>query len=275
MDFAPNLSANAFLLTIFGAFIIPQLYFGIKHRTIGFTSAILVGLALEVVGYVGAIQVHFSPATLPPALIGLTLGPTFIAAAVYVCLEYVRHIYDPENRITTTRARIYTCVFWTFSLIGLGMQIAGALLARYAENQTKLRNGTVLLAIGYAAQFQPLIMSCVLYLHFYRNIKHFRTVRENGWVEDIKHFLWAYFFAGIFIIFRCIFRVVEFSLPPYYNVIARHESFVLGFDGVMMILVCIILAVMHPGVMLAAAYQQAGEISRWKSTGERIQGRQK
>jgi hypothetical protein len=137
MDFTPSLSVNAFFLAIFGTFIIPQLYFGIKHRTVGFTSTLLVGLALEVVGYAGAIQVHFNPATLPPALIGLTLGPTFIAAAVYCCLEYLRHIYDPENRITTRWARIYTWVFWTFSLIGLGMQIAGAVLAGKAENKIK------------------------------------------------------------------------------------------------------------------------------------------
>jgi hypothetical protein len=67
----------------------------------------------------------------------------------------------------------------------------------------------------------------------------------------------AYFFACIFIIVRCVFRVVELSVPPYYNVIARHEAFELGFDGVMMILVCIILTVMHPGVALADAYQAA------------------
>jgi hypothetical protein len=139
MEFAPSLSVNASFLAIFGAFIIPQLYFGIKHRTVGFTSTLLVGLALEVVGYAGAIQVHFSPATLPPALIGLNLGPNFIAAAVYYCLEYLRHIYDPENRITTRWARIYTWVFWVFSLIGLGMQIIGAVLAGKAENKPKAR----------------------------------------------------------------------------------------------------------------------------------------
>jgi hypothetical protein len=67
----------------------------------------------------------------------------------------------------------------------------------------------------------------------------------------------AYFFAGIFIIVRCVFRVVEFSVTPYYNAIAHHEAFELGFDGVMMILVCIILTGMHPGVALADAYQAA------------------
>lgn len=139
VDFVPTLPINAFFLAIFGLFIIPQLYLGIKHRTIGFTITMLIGLALEVMGYIGVIKMSFSPATLPPTLIGLTTGPIFIAAAVYSCLKDVRRIYDPEGKISMTRTRIYTLVFWISSLIGLIMQIAGGLLAGFAENQTKAR----------------------------------------------------------------------------------------------------------------------------------------
>jgi hypothetical protein len=74
VDFVPTIGGNAFFLSIFGLLIIPQLYFGVKHRTFGFTCAMLVGLALEVVGYAGAIQMHFSYPIPPPAMIGLTLG---------------------------------------------------------------------------------------------------------------------------------------------------------------------------------------------------------
>lgn len=74
VDFIPTIPPNAFFLSIFGFLIILQLYFGIKYRTIGFTTTMLVGLALEVMGYVGAIQMHFSYPIPPPAMIGLTLG---------------------------------------------------------------------------------------------------------------------------------------------------------------------------------------------------------
>lgn len=50
--------------------------------------------------------------------------------------------------------------------------------------------------------------------------------------------------------------MVEFSLA-FKNVIAHHEAFTLGFDGTMMVIACIILTVMHPGVALADAYQEA------------------
>jgi hypothetical protein len=74
VDFIPSIPGNAFFLSIFGLLIIPQLYFGVKHRTFAFTTTMLLGLALEVMGYVGAIQMHFSYPIPPPAMIGLTLG---------------------------------------------------------------------------------------------------------------------------------------------------------------------------------------------------------
>lgn len=256
IDFIPTLPVNAFFLAIFGFFIMPQIYFGIKYRTIGFTTAMLVGLALEVTGYVGVIQMHFSPTTLPPSLMGLTLGPIFIAGAAYFCLDQVRRVFDPEDKILMTRARMYAWVFRISSLISLVMQIVGGLLAGFAENQNKLRIGTVILSIGYATQLYPLSLSCFLYLRFYWNIKRFSHVKDNKYLANIKRFLWALLFAGTFILVRCTFRVVELSLP-FENIVARHEAFALGFDGVMILLACITLTVIHPGIMLADAYREA------------------
>lgn len=62
--------------------------------------------------------------------------------------------------------------------------------------------------------------------------------------------------AGILILIRCTFRVVEFSLP-FGNLIAHHEAFALGFDGALMVLACFILTAMHPGRVLTEAYQDA------------------
>jgi hypothetical protein len=57
----PSLSANAILASIFGLLLLIQLVLGIYYRTIGFSIAMSSGLILEIIGYIGRVQMHFNP----------------------------------------------------------------------------------------------------------------------------------------------------------------------------------------------------------------------
>lgn len=61
MEYLPNLAGNALFVAIFALLLLVQIFFGIRHRTWGFLIAMVFGLGLELVGYVGRIQMHFNP----------------------------------------------------------------------------------------------------------------------------------------------------------------------------------------------------------------------
>lgn len=53
-----NLEGSAFFLAIYAGAIIPQLYFGIRHKTWGFLVSMVLGLVLEIIAYVARIKLH-------------------------------------------------------------------------------------------------------------------------------------------------------------------------------------------------------------------------
>lgn len=61
ITYQPNIAANALFLALFGLMLFVQIGFGIRRKTWSFLVAMAFGLVLEVVGYVGRIQLHDNP----------------------------------------------------------------------------------------------------------------------------------------------------------------------------------------------------------------------
>ena len=59
--YRPSFGGNLFFTVFFGIFIIPQLGLGIWYKTWGFGVGMVIGLALEVLGYASRIQLHNKP----------------------------------------------------------------------------------------------------------------------------------------------------------------------------------------------------------------------
>lgn len=58
LDYVPTLAGNLTYLIIFGVLLLAQLVLGCLYRTWGFLVGMIGGLTLEIVGYVGRIQLH-------------------------------------------------------------------------------------------------------------------------------------------------------------------------------------------------------------------------
>ncbi len=83
--YIPTLPGNAIFAAIFGILIIGQLFLGIKHKTWGYMIAMLMGLLLEVIGYIGRILLHnepFNDDNFLMYLVTLTIAPALLSAAV-------------------------------------------------------------------------------------------------------------------------------------------------------------------------------------------------
>ena len=83
--YIPSLPGNAIYAAIFTIYIVAQLFLGIKHKTWGYMAAMVLGLALEVFGYVARIMLHNDPFNnndFLMYLVALTIAPALLSASV-------------------------------------------------------------------------------------------------------------------------------------------------------------------------------------------------
>ncbi len=73
VEYIPSLPGNALYVSLFALCLVAQLYFGIRYRTWGFLVGMIGGLALEILGYVARIQIHFNPFKEDPFLMYVEL----------------------------------------------------------------------------------------------------------------------------------------------------------------------------------------------------------
>jgi len=61
ITYQPSIAGNSFFVALFGILLLVQLGLGIRHQTWSYLVAMAFGLILEVVGYVGRVQLHDDP----------------------------------------------------------------------------------------------------------------------------------------------------------------------------------------------------------------------
>ena len=59
--YLPSFGGNLFFAICFGILLLPQLGLGILYKTWGFMVGMILGLALEVLGYASRVQLHNNP----------------------------------------------------------------------------------------------------------------------------------------------------------------------------------------------------------------------
>jgi hypothetical protein len=69
VDYDPTLVGNSLYLALFGLILIIQALQLAKYRTWSFSFAMMSGLVLEVVGYLGRVQMPFNPFAPTPFLL--------------------------------------------------------------------------------------------------------------------------------------------------------------------------------------------------------------
>jgi hypothetical protein len=96
-----SLGANATFLALFLISLIGFLLtYVFTRRAFAFTVAMLCGVALEVIGYIGRILSWKNQWAQPGFLmqiVCLTIAPAFLAAGIYLCLRRIVYAFGPEN----------------------------------------------------------------------------------------------------------------------------------------------------------------------------------
>jgi RTA1 like protein len=153
LQYIPSLAGNAFYLAIFALGLLIQIGLGIRYRTWGYLVAMIGGTGLEIVGYTARIELHiddFNNNYFIIYLVGLTIGPAFFSAAIYLCLARIIAVYG--NNLSWLTPKLITCFFIACDFVSLLLQAAGGALASLANTKSQERTGVNIMIAGLSTQ---------------------------------------------------------------------------------------------------------------------------
>lgn len=171
-----------------------------------------------------------------------------LAATIYMALgRLIRGLDAVEHAFLSPRwtTKIYVLIdigSFVTQMMGTAMQASGD-----AEGA---RTGNTIVVAGLGVQlgaFTIFIMSVAI---FHRRLALHPTEisrEHNGW----RKYMWMLYTVSILIVVRSVFRLIEFSEGPE-GQIYKTEALMYVFDASIMFIVVVIMAVLHPGLLLRA-----------------------
>jgi hypothetical protein len=246
--YRPDMGANAFLAALFGLCFIGSLVIGFMTKTWTYTIALAIGTFLECVGYIGRIMMNSNPwseSGFKLQICALVLGPSFVAAAIYLTLKHFVLYCGPQYSLI--QARLYPWIFVGCDFGSMVLQgIGGGLAAAGGTKNAKLINGgNKMIVAGIAFQVVTMAVCGTLVLVYIIRYKKGASARsaigeksayhadkDQGHVSlwKVKVFGWMVSLAYVTVLIRCIYRLPEMA-GGWGNPLMRNEREFLLLDG--------------------------------------------
>ncbi|RDW73451.1 hypothetical protein BP6252_07358 [Coleophoma cylindrospora] len=263
--YVPTLAGNSLYLALFALLLVIQAVQCFFFRTYSYTIAMICGLVLEIVGYLGRVQMHFDVFAGNPFLlyiICLTIGPVFFTAALYLTLSRVITHYGTQY--SRLQPKTYTLTFITSDVIALILQAVGGALADTAATNAASLQGVHIMIAGLAFQVVSLLAFSLLAGEFFGKVYGDRARRAGR--ADSKPSLrilgLAFAAATLFILIRSCFRVAELA-HGFKGKLANEQVTFMVLEGAMISLATILMTACHPGIWLKSVW--SAEV--WKFRG--------
>jgi hypothetical protein len=199
----------------------------------------------------------------------IILPPSLYAATVYMIFGRIVRLVDTPH-FSLIRPERVTKIFVTGDIIAFFVQAgAGGMLAM----QDLATTGNKLMLVGLFAQLAFFGFFVVVSSVFHYRVAHSRLTMANTRVQQsYGRYHWTtllktlYVAVGL-IIFRCIFRVVEFAQGRD-GPIQANEVYIYAFDTVPMLIVQWLFNVIHSGMVLPSdAVLKKGEPASYAMMG--------
>ncbi|KAF2644450.1 hypothetical protein P280DRAFT_545921 [Massarina eburnea CBS 473.64] len=240
-----NIYATAFYLTTFAILLPIQLSIGLQRKTYTFLASILLGLGFEILSYVARILVYSNHDYIAVYLVSITIGPTFISAEISLCLAEIVDFCGTD--LLPVPVRMYRVASLLAHSIALGLQTIGSGVSRvhYMETAAKI------LQTGSTVHLIAMTVSITLASVFARNAytrpsKHqtsFNSLRRS---HTFTAFIIGLIMSTVAILIRTLYRTVK----PTSGIDGSDETACLVLDGAMVLVACLALTMLHPGVAL-------------------------
>lgn len=263
-DYRASLPGNSLYAAIFGIYLILNIFFGIRHKVWGFMTAMCIGLAGEVIGYIARILLWKNP--FDPTgndflvyLICLTISPALMSAAIYLCLGRIVVVFGES--ISRFRPRTYTLIFCSCDLLSLVLQAAGGAMTSTAKTYSTQQTGINIMLAGLSTQVVSLlifiIMSTDYALRLYRNPGAWDTRHAALYQSRLfQAFLYGLAVATVTILTRSAFRVAELQ-GGFHGALANNQISFMVLEGAMITIACTCLTLLHPGIAFQGHWAEA------------------
>ncbi|GIZ47662.1 hypothetical protein CKM354_001074700 [Cercospora kikuchii] len=265
--YIPDYAGNLFYTIFFAVFVLPQLVLGFKYKTWTYMIAVILGLGVEVAGYVGRLELNDNPFNNDAFLvylIMLTIAPVFLTAAIYVCLSRIIILYG--EHLSPIKARTVAISFMCSDFIALVLQAAGGAIAETADDGSdEQQTGTDIMIAGLLLQAISLCVFAAAWAFFQLRVLKGPTDQRPDRVATRSRTLFKAFQCGlllstVLIIIRSIYRVIELW-GGFSGELWNDEVDFMVLDGAMISLSVVIMTALHPG----PAFREQWVESSWSN----------
>ncbi|KAI1481177.1 RTA1 like protein-domain-containing protein [Daldinia eschscholtzii] len=261
LTYKPSLAGNGVFLALFAILIPVAFALGIKYKSTVFSTAVVTGLALEVVGYIGRLLLYNTPTDRSGFilfLIGTIVGPTLICGSLFLIIPQVITVYGEEFR--SWRSPWYCFLLQVLTALSLALELAGGLVSAIKDDQEQVDVGNHVLFAGLVIQLITLLITighAILFTVAVQTRHHILDVEFAGIYNSgsFKAFLFAFAFAILLLVLRTAYRTVAVA-EGYASSIAQSETLLLVLDGLMVLLATLILLAFFPGRILRDSVNQ-------------------
>ncbi|RDW69338.1 RTA1 like protein [Coleophoma cylindrospora] len=253
-DYNPSLAAAIIFIALFVLISAAHTYQLLRTRTFFFIPFVIGGI-FEIIGYAGrAISSKEAPnftlgAYIIQALF-LLVAPALFAASIYMELGRIILLVDGEN-LSVIRKKWLTKFFVIGDVTSFLLQGGGGGIS--ASNSTSTRNlGQKILLIGLFIQIAFFGFFIVVAFIFHRRLLKTPTqklLQHSASLPWLKH-LTTLYAASAMIMVRSIFRTIEY-IQGRHGYLLKHEIFIYLLDAVLMFLVMVTFAWIHPSELQA------------------------
>jgi hypothetical protein len=263
-DYRPSLGGNALYATIFGAYLVLNIYLGLRHKTWGYMAAMFFGLVGEIIGYAARILLYQNP--FDPSsnnfliyIVCLTISPAFISAAIYLCLGRIVVVFGEQ--ISRFRPRTYTLIFCACDFFSLVLQAAGGGMTSSAKTYTAQQTGINIMLAGLSCQVASIFIFAIMSLEYsyrlYKKPLSWDTTHSALYESKLfKTFLYGLALATLTIFTRSTFRVAELS-GGFHGSLANNQISFMVLEGAMVTIACSCLTLLHPGISFRGSWSDA------------------
>ncbi|KAM0265133.1 hypothetical protein ACHAQJ_000286 [Trichoderma viride] len=258
LGYYPNLGSGIFFAIVFGILTVSSIGLGIWKKTYTYAIGLSIGLLLEMLGYIGRIQLNSNPwnsGAFQLQICAIILAPTFICVSIYLTLKHIAINLDPS--VSRIRPRWYPIIFLPADLSCLIVQaIGGGIAAAGGNTNPKLtESGNQAIIAGVALQVVVLVVFGILSTDYYVRVRKSMALPEaqgtDGWKlwndTKFKKFRYAISVAYIVILIRCIYRIAEMA-GGWGNRIMQDQPSFLVLDSSLIFVATFLLVVFHPGI---------------------------
>ncbi|OAL53536.1 RTA1-domain-containing protein [Pyrenochaeta sp. DS3sAY3a] len=250
----PSLGGNGFFLAVFIVAFMIQIPLAFIYHLWGYSFALGAGTFMEIIGYVGRIQMHSNPwkdSAFTMQVTCLILAPSFIAASIYLTFKHLIIAFGPEH--SRLKPRLYTWIFIGCDICSILLQAGGGGMAS-SGGPSQAKTGNNIMIGGIAFQVVTMAMCGILAGDFAIKYHKSKTTTGSKWVWNPRQmsrpviFCATAAFAYTVVLIRCIYRIPEMA-GGWGGELMRHEGEFLALDGLMVALGVTILTLSFPGYM--------------------------